>query len=43
MTSTIDRHIEKYERMLENSKNDCLDKTLISAILEELKELKEEL
>lgn len=43
MTSTINRHIEKYERMLGNSKNDCLDKALISAILEELKELKEEL
>ena len=43
MISVVDRHIEKYEAMLERNENDCLDKALISAILEELYELKEEL
>ena len=39
----IDNHIEKYEMMLDRNENDCLDKALISAILEELQELKDEL
>lgn len=37
----LDSRIEKYEDMLEKNENDCLDKALISAILEELKELKD--
>lgn len=41
--NTIDEHIEKYETMLERNENDCLDKALISAILEELNELKDDL
>ena len=39
----IDRHIEKYELMLERNENDCEDKEIISAILEELYELKDEI
>lgn len=41
--NTIDEHIEKYENALDRNENDCLDKALISAILEELKELKDDL
>lgn len=37
----LDSRIEKYETMLDRNENDCLDKALISAILEELKELKD--
>lgn len=40
---TINAHIDKYESMLDRDENDCMDKALISAILEELKELKDEL
>ena len=35
--------IEMYENMLERNENDCLDKAIISAILEELKLFDEEL
>lgn len=38
----LDRHIEKYELMLDRNENDCSDKEIISAILEELHELKDE-
>lgn len=38
----LDEHIEKYMMMLEQNENDCDDKEIISAILEELHELKEE-
>ena len=38
----LDEHIEKYELMLERNENDCDDKEIISAILQELHELKEE-
>ena len=41
--NTIDEHIEKYELMLERNENDCMDKALISAIIEELKELKDDI
>lgn len=41
--NTLDNHIEKYESMLDRNENDCLDKAIISAILEELKELKDEI
>ena len=40
--AVLDTHIEKYEIMLEQNENDCDDKEIISAILEELHELKEE-
>lgn len=40
--TVLDTHIEKYETMLEQNENDCDDKEIISAILEELHELKEE-
>ena len=40
---TIDNHIEKYENALNMCENDCIDRMLNSAILEELKELREEL
>ena len=40
---TLNAHIDKYESMLERNENDCLDRELISAILEELKELKDEI
>lgn len=40
--NVLDAHIEKYENMLDRNENDCLDKAIISAILEELKELKDE-
>jgi hypothetical protein len=40
---TLNEHIEKYELMLERNENDCVDKALISAILEELNELKDDL
>lgn len=39
----LDGHIAKYELMIERNENDCDDKEIISAILEELYELKEEL
>ena len=39
----IDKHIGIYERVLDRNENDCIDKALISAILEELKELKDEI
>lgn len=41
--NTLDNRIEKYESMLDRNENDCLDKAIISAILEELKELKDEI
>ena len=41
--STLDAHIEKYERALDMCENDCTDRMINSAILEELKELREEL
>ena len=41
--TVIDEHIEKYELMLERNENDCEDKEIISAILEELYELKDEI
>ena len=41
--NTVDEHIEKYELMSERNENDCLDKAIISAIIEELKELKNDL
>lgn len=41
--NTIDEHIEKYENALDMNENDCLDKAFISAILEELNELKDDL
>lgn len=40
---TIDNHIEKYENALDMCENDCIDRMINSAILEELKELREEL
>lgn len=40
---TIDNHIEKYENALDMCENDCIDRMLNSAILEELKELRSEL
>lgn len=40
--SILNSHIDKYETMLDRNENDCIDKALISAILEELYELKEE-
>jgi len=41
--NVIDGHIEKYERHLDRCENDCIDRMLNSAIIEELNELKEEL
>ena len=41
--NVLNEHIDRYESMLERNENDCMDKALISAILEELKELKDEL
>lgn len=41
--NTIDEHIEKYERSLEMCKNDCIDRMLNSALIEELNELKNDL
>ena len=39
----IDREIERYERMLDSCENGCEDMAIISAILKELKELKEDM
>ena len=41
--NTIDEHIEKYERALDMCENDCIDRMLNSALIEELKELKDDL
>ena len=41
--TTLDNHIEKYERALDMCENDCTDRMVNSAILEELKEFREEL
>ena len=38
----LDAHIEKYELKLERCETGCEDKEIISAILEESHELKEE-
>lgn len=40
---TIDEHIEKYENALDMCENDCIDRMLNGAIIEELKELKDDL
>lgn len=41
--NTIDEHIEKYERTLDMCENDCIDRMLNSALIEELRELKDDL
>ena len=41
--NTIDEHIEKYERALEMCENDCIDRMLNSALIEELNDLKNDL
>ena len=40
---TIDEHIEKYERALDMCENDCIDRMLNSALINELRELKDDL
>ena len=39
----LNSRIEMYENMLERNENDCLDKAIISAILEELRVFEREL
>lgn len=41
--NVIDGHIEKYERALDMCENDCIDRMLNSALIDELKELKDDL
>ena len=41
--NTIDEHIEKYENALDMCENDCIDRMLNSALIEELRELKDDL
>lgn len=41
--NVIDEHIEKYERALDMCENDCISKMLNSALIDELKELKDDL